>query len=84
MGGGGGGSTGRVLVREAAARALVHFSLPPLRSLLAATTVYVNNVTRKLCAAMDEGAVLAEGDEAEAALSARQAATGAYSGQSGR
>ena len=46
--------------------------------------MYVNKDSRELCAAMDEGAVLAVGDEAKAALSARQAAKGAYSGQSGR
>ena len=46
--------------------------------------MYVNKDTRKLCAATDEGAVLAEGDEAKAAQAARQAAKGAYSGQSGR
>jgi hypothetical protein len=43
-----------------------------------ATTVYVNKYTRKLCAAADKDAVLAEvGEEAEAALAVRMAAKGA-------
>ena len=74
-----GGSTGRVLVFEGGSGgALVHFSLPSLRSLLAAATVFVNKYTRKLCAATDTDAVQAEvGEEAEAAQAARQAAKGA-------
>ena len=55
---------------------LVHFSLPSLRFLLAAT-VFVNKYTRKLCAATDKDAVQAVGEEAEAAQAARQAAKGA-------
>ncbi len=78
--GGGGRLYGRVLVWEGGGGALVHlraFSLPSLRSLLAAATVFVNKYTRKLCAATDTDAVKAEvGKEAEAAQAARQAAKG--------
>ena len=70
-----------MLVFESGGGALVHlsaFSLPSLRSLLAAATVYVHKNTREQCAATDKDAVLAEaGKEAEAAQAARQAAKGA-------
>ena len=57
---------------------LVHFSLPSLRFLLAAATVFVHKITREQCAATDKDAVKAEaGEEAEAAQAARQAAKGA-------
>jgi hypothetical protein len=56
---------------------LVHFSLPSLRFLLAAATVYVHKITREQCAATDKDAVQAVGKEAEAAQAARQAAKGA-------